>query len=122
MCPRRSHTLATLNIMMSNKSKFEWTKVEHDDLNKIKRTMARDNLSTYPDFNGTLNIHTYASAFQLGAVISQKFKPITFYGRKITDTQQRYKLTEKELLRNVGTLKKFRNILLGEKIIIYTDN
>ena len=34
-----------------------------------------------------------ASAFQLGAVISQKGKPIAFYSTKLTDAQQRYTVT-----------------------------
>ena len=34
--------------------------------------MAHNTLLTYPDFNETFKIHTNASAFQLGAVISQK--------------------------------------------------
>ena len=57
--------------------------------------MARNNLLTYMDFNETLKIHTNASAFQLGAVISHKGKPIAFYSIKLTDTKQRYKVKEK---------------------------
>ena len=48
-------------------------------------------------------IHTYASTFQLGAVISQEGKPIAFYSRKLTDIKQRYTVTEKELI-SVGYL------------------
>ena len=59
---------------------------------------------------------------QLGVVISQKGKPISFYGRKLTDAQQRCTVTEKELLSIFETLKDFRTILLGQKLIIYTDH
>ena len=47
--------------------------------------MDRDTLLNYPDFNETFKIHTNASAFQLGAFISQKDKPIDFYSGKLTD-------------------------------------
>ena len=60
--------------------------------------MARDTLLIYTDFNETFKIHTDASAFQLGAVISQKVTPIAFYSIKLTDAQHRYILTEIELL------------------------
>ena len=50
--------------------------------------MAHDNLLTYPDFNETFKIHTNASTFQLGAVISQNGKPIAFYSRKITGAKR----------------------------------
>ena len=84
--------------------------------------MARDTLLTYPGFNETFKIHTNASAFQLGAVLIQKGKPIDFYSRKLTDAQQRYTVTERELPSIIETLKEFRRILLGHKLRIYTDH
>ena len=84
--------------------------------------MARDALLTYPNFIETFKIHTNITAFQLGAVISQKGKNIAYYSNKLTASQQRYTVTDKELLSIVETLKDFRNILLGQKLRIYTDN
>ena len=66
--------------------------------------MARDTLITYMDFNETFKIHTNASAFQLEAVIIQKYKPVAFYSIKLTDDQQRDILTERELISIVETL------------------
>ena len=60
--------------------------------------MARDTLLTYPDSNENFKIHTDASDLKLGAVILQKGKPIAFYTRKRTLSQQRYTVTERELL------------------------
>ena len=76
MCPRRSHTLAPLTRLTSIKRKFKWAQAEQDDFKKIKRIVARDTLLTYLYFNETFKIHTDASAFQLGAVIIHKVKPI----------------------------------------------
>ena len=84
--------------------------------------MACNTLLTYPDFNETFKIRTDNSAFQLGAVISQKGTPIAFYSRKLTDAQQWYTVTYKELLSIVETLKEFKTILLGEKLRIYIDH
>ena len=76
-------------------------KVEQDASDKIKRILDRDTSLTYPDFNETFKINTDASAFQLGVVISQKVKPIAFYSRKLTDAQQRYIVTKRELLSTI---------------------
>ena len=122
MWPMRSHTLAPLTRIMSIEKKFKWTQVERDYFDKIKRIMARNILLTYPYFNETFKIHTDASKYQIGAVISKKEKPITCYSRKITDLQKWYTVTERELLSTVETLKEFRMILLGHKLRIYTDN
>ena len=67
--------------------------------------MARDDLLTYIYFKETFKIHTNASDFKLGTVISQKGKLIAFYTRKITDTQKSYTITEKQPLIIVESLK-----------------
>jgi hypothetical protein len=63
-----------------------------------------------------------ASHTQLGAVISQDGKPIAFFSRKLNGAQTRYMTTERELLSIVETLKEFRSILLGMKILVHTDH
>ena len=67
-------------------------------------------------------IHTDASHTQLGTVISQDGKPITFFSIKLNNAQTSYKTTEHELLSIVDTLKVFRMILLGIKIVVHTDH
>ena len=84
--------------------------------------MEREVLLAYPDFSKTFEIHTDASATQLGAVISQEGNPIAFYSRKLNPAQTRYTTTERELLAIVETLKEFKNILLGQSIRVYTDH
>ena len=90
--------LFPLTKIMSIKRKSKFTKVEQDDLEKIKQIVALGTFLTYPDFVETFEIHTNAIVFQLGAVISQKDKYIAFYSRKLTDDQKRYTVTEKELI------------------------
>ena len=84
--------------------------------------MAQDVLLAYPDFNLPFDIHTDASDFQLGAVISQNGKPIVFYSHRLSISQRNYMTTERELLSIHKTLRKYRNILLGHKINVFTDH
>ena len=76
----------------------------------------------YLDFEKEFVIHMDASHEQLGAVISQDKRPIAFYSRKLKPEQTRYTTTKRELLSIVETLKEFRNILLGHKVIVHTDH
>ena len=90
--------------------------------NKIKQIFRCETLLSFPDFNKPFEIHTDTSHTQLGAVISQNNKPIAFYSRKLQPAQTRYTTTEHELLSIVETLKEFKNILLGQQIVVYTNH
>jgi hypothetical protein len=50
----------------------------------MKKSMARETILAYPNFKIPFEIHTDASAYQFGAYISQKGKPIALYSRKLT--------------------------------------
>ena len=122
MWARRSHMLAPLASLTSKMAKWHWTEEHTKAFNEVKKILSRETLLAYPNFNETFDIHTDASDRQLGAVISQNGQPIAFYSRKLTDAQTRYTTTERELLAIVETLKEFKNILLGQKIRVYTDH
>ena len=119
---RRSDTLAPLTALTSKEAKWRWTEVEQKAFDTMKRIVSRETLLAYPNFSEPFEIHTDASHTQLGAVISQRGKPIAFYSRKLNPAQTRYTTTERELLAIVETLKEFRNILLGQQIRVYTDH
>ena len=122
MWKRRSEILAPLTRLTSNTTPFRWTEVEQTAFDKIKQIVCREVLLAYPDFNRPFHIHTDASKLQLGAVIMQNNLPIAFYSRKLQPAQTRYTTTERELLSIVETLKEFKNILLGQQIVIHTDH
>ncbi len=62
------------------------------------------------------------SSTQLGAVITQDNRPIAFFSRKLSETQQKYSVTEIELLAIVETLKEYKGMLWGQGIKVYTDH
>jgi hypothetical protein len=106
--------MAPLTQLTSTKAKWKWEQKHQDAFNMTKKIIARETKLAFPDFSKPFNIHTDASNFQLGAVISQEGNPIAFYSRKLTSAQTRYTVTEKELLSIVEVLKAFKNILFGQ--------
>ena len=69
-------------ITRRNKTKkkaWYWDKSHQDSFDKIKETLARDVLLSYPDYNELFEIYTDASTRQLGAVITQKGKVLAYF-------------------------------------------
>jgi hypothetical protein len=122
MWGKRSEILAPLTALTSVNKPWKWTDVEQNAFDTMKRIMARETILAYPNFEKPFEIHTDASAFQLGACISQEGRPIAFYSRKLSETQKRYTTTERELLSIVETFKEFRTILMGQQLIVHTDH
>ena len=120
--PHRSHILAPLMALTSKKAKWKLTKIHQNTFEEMKRVIAQEMLLAYPNFNEIFDIHTDASLYQLGTCILQSGRPIAFYSRKLNLAQTRYTTTERELLFIVEVLKKFRTILLGQQIRVYTDH
>eukprot|EP00957_Ditylum_brightwellii_P008441 639412-Ditylum_brightwellii.AAC.1 len=54
---------------------MEMEKVEKKALEEVKAAVAKNTLAVYLDFNKKLEIHTDASKYQLGSVISQGGHP-----------------------------------------------
>ena len=122
--PRWSHILQPFTEISSGKKgkKIDWTPELESAFQAVKKMVCQETLLTYPDWNKPFDIHTDASDYQLGAVISQEKKPIAFFSRKLNSAQHNYTTTEKELLSIVECVKEFRNILFGYKINVYSDH
>jgi hypothetical protein len=52
----------------------------------------------YPEYSKEFEIYTDASSRQMGAVIKQQNRPIAFFSRKLSTMQQKYSVTDIELL------------------------
>ncbi len=52
----------------------------------------------------------------MGAVITQDDRQIAFFSRKLSKMQQKYSVTEIELLAIVETLMEFKGMLWGQDI------
>ncbi len=80
-------------------------KVHQRAFDHVKATIARDVVLAYPDYSEVFEVCTDASSKQLGAVITQKNRPIAFFSRKLSVAQRKYSVTKTELLAIVETLK-----------------
>ena len=117
-----AHNLAPLTALTSGKKKFIWTEEHTAAFETVKNSMATQVTLAYPDFNKEFHIFMDASTFQLGGVITQEGKPLAFFSRKLNSAQKKYTVMEQELLSIVEILQEYRNILLGQRIVVHTDH
>ena len=121
MWPRRAHILKPLTTI-SSKHNFRWEAAQESAFKEIKALMSEDVLLRFPDITKPFHLYTNASDYQLGSTIIQEGKPIAFYSRKLTPTQQRYSTIDKELLSLVELLLEFKYFLAGTNITVHTDH
>jgi hypothetical protein len=77
---------------------WHWDDVHQQAFDNVKATIARDVSLAYPDYSKPFEIYMDGSKKQLGAVITQNNRPIAVFSRKLSEAQQKYSVTEIELL------------------------
>jgi hypothetical protein len=112
----------TTRINKTNKKPWRWDPIHQQAFDNVKAAIAKETVLAYPDFSKPFEIYTDASSTQLGAVITQDNRPVAFFSRKLSKMQQKYSVTEIELLAIVETLKDFKGMLWGQDIKVYTDH
>ena len=75
---------------------MDWSKECQKTLDTIKKSVSRETLLSYLNFNKVFVIHMDASKLQLRAVIRQDGKSI--YNRKVNSAQVNYTTNEWKLL------------------------
>jgi hypothetical protein len=106
----------------TKKVPWHWDEVHQRAFNHVKASIARDVVLAYPDYTEVFEIYIDASSEQLGAVITQKNRPIAFFSRKLSVAQRKHSVTEIELLAIVETLNEFKGMLWGQPIKVFTDH
>jgi hypothetical protein len=104
---------------------FKW-KTECDESFKIlKECLTTSPILTYPCLDKEYILDTDASAFGIGAVLSQisdqgKECVIAYYSRALTKPERRYCVTRRELLAIVAAVKHFHHYVYGSQFTIRT--
>ena len=80
-----------------------------------------------PDYSKSFEIYTDASDYAIGACLAQRDdklveRPVSFFSKKLTDTQKRWSTIEKEAFAVIAILHRLDVIVFGFHILLYTDH
>ncbi|KAI3737146.1 hypothetical protein L2E82_27141 [Cichorium intybus] len=105
---------------------FEFSEACKKAFDQLKEMLITAPILQSPDWSLPFEIMCDASNHAVGAVLGQrkeKVPHVIYYASKTLDNaQSNYSTTEKELLAIVFALEKFRQYLLGSKVIIFSDH
>src|SRR6266478_3264533 len=100
---------------------WHWGESQHKAFEELKTCMCSRPVLTQPDFNKPFFLQTDASAYGVGAILSQegehhavasqkpKLHPIAFYSATFTPTERNYDIYEQELLAIMKALTHWRH-------------
>ena len=117
---------APLNKLLRKNSVFEWSADQSRAFLELKDRLTSAPILGMPADTGTFLLDTDASNVGLGAVLSQmqgdREVVIAYASRSLSNAEQRYDTTKKELLAVMFGLKAYRQYLLGRKFTVRTDH
>ena len=99
-----------------------WTDSEKSTFTKVKEAISKAVLH-FPKNNEKLALYTDASDVCVaGFLVNECNQPVQFCSRKLTPTETRYDIVEKEALAIYWCVQRCRNFLLGRHFVVYSDH
>ncbi|GJS22751.1 reverse transcriptase domain-containing protein [Tanacetum coccineum] len=115
-----------LTKLLEKDTPFEFNGECQKAFESLKEKLTCAPVIVSPNWNLPFELMCDASYFTIGAVLGQKdgknFHPIYFASKTLNSAQQKYTVTEKELMAVVFAFDKFRSYLILSKTIVHTDH
>ena len=125
--PNLATVLHPLNHMLRKGACWNWTQQCQKAFQEIKEILGSPRVLAHYNPSLPLTLAADASAYGVGAVISQTYpdgteRPIAYASRTLTQSEKNYAQLEKEALALVFGVKRFHQFLYGRKFTLFTDH
>jgi hypothetical protein len=85
---------------------FKWTEEAKKSFNKLKEKITKQPILVLPYFGKTFQVRCDASGVEIGAVLRQVNRHVTYFSEKLNDTKRNYSTYDKEFYAIIQALKK----------------
>ncbi|CAM8956675.1 unnamed protein product [Rhodiola kirilowii] len=104
------------------KDSFVWTEAASAAFAHLKTALTTTPVLALPDFTEPFIVHTDAVGLGVGAVLSQKGRPIAYFSKILPPRLRDSSVYNRELCAVVQAILKWRQYLLGSRFTIITDH
>jgi len=119
-----------LTMLTRKNVPWRWTQEEEDAFQFLKKCLINPPILRYPDFSREFLIHTDASGYGVGSVLSQMHKEdkeekevvIAYASRHLNDVEKNWSTIEKEAYAIVHAVKQFYPYLYGRRFQVLSDH
>ncbi len=115
-----------LTSMLKKNSTFAWVREQQQALETLKDKLTSSPVLIFPDYSKEFMLCTDVSDIGLGGILMQerngKPQSIAYASRLCTTAERNYSLTDRETLAVIYCLEKWRDIILGYSIRVWTDH
>lgn len=121
-----SRLAAPLTELTKTKEKYRWTAKAEEAFLKLKSALVSAPVLTMPDYARPFSIACDASDVAIGAVLTQEVEgeehPISYFSQKLSPSERKYSVTERECLAVIRAIEKFRGYIEGTKFTVFCDH
>lgn len=114
-----------LTDLTSKKRTYCWSTAADQAFKTLKeKLLDKSAILRHPQPNLPFQLHTDASDFAIGAILSQDGHPIDYFSKKLLPAEANYAIHDKELLAIIAALRHWRHLLVGTQFPtqIFTDH
>ena len=109
----------SLNNLTRKEEKWKWAKEQQNTLEQLKMVFMSQPLLVAPDYK-KLRVKANASNFTTGEVLlikyeNGKWRLVAYISKSLNETEQNYKIHDKEILVVIHCLKAWRHFLEGSR-------
>jgi hypothetical protein len=122
-----AHIAAPLSRLTSAKVPWKWMDAEKNSFDSLKAALVTEPILNHFFPNRSIIIDTDASAYAIGAVLSQideqgNERVVAYFSRCLSRQEMNYCVTRRELLAILDSLKHWRHYVSGVKVTVRTDH
>jgi RNase H-like domain found in reverse transcriptase/Integrase zinc binding domain/Chromo (CHRromatin Organisation MOdifier) domain len=123
-----------LLLLTHNSTPWHWNEEQKQAFEQLRNLMCQQPVLKQPDFTKPFAVFTDASAYGVGAILSQeggpnaqnrtKYHPVAYYSATFTETERNYDVYDRELLAIMKAITHWRPYLIWTKepFKIFTDH